>query len=81
MTPPAGIEDQVEAGWLWLLERHGLHAFWLTPGGRLRHGPAREAGAIDVGHFTRTVSLGDFRDAVFAAYSELKAAVHGVGHG
>lgn len=75
-----GIEDQVEAAWLWLLDHPGVHEFWLSAGGRLKHGP-REAGAIEVGPFDRRVSLGDFRESVYDAYSELKAAVHGVGHG
>jgi hypothetical protein len=83
---PSGrsLEDQVEACWLWLLDHRGEHEFWLTPGGRLRHGP-REAGAVAIGRpgqtFNRQVSLFDFRHAVYDAYSNLKAAVHGVGHG
>lgn len=75
-----GIEDQIEACWCWLLDHPGVHEFWLRADGRLRYGP-RESGAIDVGCFDRRVSLSDFREAVFHAYSELKAAVHGVGHG
>lgn len=85
---PSGrsIEEQIEAAWLWLLDHTGEHEFWLTAGGRLRHGP-RESGAIDVlaqggaRTFNRQVSLFEFRQRVYDAYSNLKAAVHGVGHG
>jgi hypothetical protein len=80
---PSGpsIEEQIEACWLWLLDHAGRHEFWLTVDGKLRHGPGRMGGAIDIGTFDRRVSLSDFREQVFDAYGELKAAIHGAGHG
>lgn len=64
MTP---LEVQIENAWSALTESVRPRRFYLTADGHLRHG---EGAGIEVGTFTRTVQLIDFREAVYCAHAE-----------
>lgn len=72
----ASIESQLEREWCWLSEQPPGRRirFFLTSDGRLKRG---EGQGEEVGTFTRSVQLLDFREAVFEAYALLRRAVHG----
>lgn len=77
MRDAASIEVQIEAAWLELLECRRRRRYFLTDSGKLRHGEGTSKGDEEVGYYTRSVELDQFREDVFFVYSKLKGKIHG----
>lgn len=73
------LEVQIENAWVELCESHRPIAFYLSPRGRLIRGidrGARSMSNTEIGTYTRSVRLEQFREDVFFVYEETRRA-HG----
>lgn len=74
------LELEIEEAWLSLCKAYRPRTIYLTSGNRLLYGiRAQEAShyAIEVGTFTRTIALADFRSDVFFVFDQRQGKRHG----
>lgn len=73
MKAPA-LEAQIEGEWSALIECPHLRRFYLDSSGRLHHGDGR---GHEVGWYSSSVQLADFRADVFHEFERIRRAGHG----
>jgi hypothetical protein len=73
MTPPA-LDAQIEGAWTALTETPRLVRFYFDRHGTLRHGNGEGA---EVGWYSSSVTLADFRGDCYHEFELLRRARHG----
>ena len=76
----SSLEVEIETEWLSLCRAPKPRNYFLTSGNKLVHGQrAKEAShySIEIGWFTRTITLADFRSEVFFVFDQRQGKRYG----